>query len=127
MNTRNEDIMLPYLVIARFNGLKKEVPDDPDNMVWVSETGDRYVLTPKGFSPSVLLNYKVYYDSVRREYDKLSASLNEYKSRLEQCKYEQKKYAKAGKDLRALMDIISSDGDTEEKMKEIIKYLKSSR
>ena len=73
MDTSDKDLMLPYVIIARMNGLRKDNPDDPENMVWVSEKGERYVLTPKGFSHAVLLNYKIMYDGLKREYGRLVA------------------------------------------------------
>lgn len=84
MDTQNPDIMLPYLIIARFNGLRKDNPDDPENMVWVSEKGERYILTPKGFSHAVLLNYNILYDGLKREYDKLTNDHADLSKRFDQ-------------------------------------------
>ncbi len=88
MDTSNEDVMLPYLIIARMAGLHKDKPDDPENMVWVSENGERYILTPRGFSHAVLLNYKILYNGLRREYDKVTADHAELAKKHENLKKE---------------------------------------
>lgn len=128
MDTQNPDKMLPYLIIARFNGLTKADPDDPENMVWVAENGERYVLTPKGFSHAVLLNYKILYDGLRREYDKLTVDYSDLSRRYDKCKKEQPStddiIGRGSK--KKIKSIINSNNfrTIEEKFEAIKQYLK---
>lgn len=127
MDTQNPDKMLPYLIIARFNGLRKDNPDDPENMVWVAESGERYILTPKGFSHAVLLNYNILYDGLKREYDKLTTDYTEL-----QRKYDHYKQVHQSDDIigkgskKKIKSIINSNNfrTIEEKFEAIRQYLK---
>lgn len=129
MDVYNEDIMLPYLIIARMNGLKKYDPQDPQNMVWVSEKGERYVLTPKGFSHAVLLNYKIIYDRIKKECDRLRVQNADLSAKYEQYRkinppIQQDVLGKGSrKKIKALLN--SNNYRTiEDKLEALKKYLK---
>ena len=127
MDTRNEEIMLPYLIIARFNGLRKDNPDDPENMVWVAENGERYILTPKGFSHAVLLNYKIMYDSLKRQYDNLVKDHAELEKKHDNYKQAHQPDDIIGKgSKKKIKSIINSNNyrTIEEKFEAMKQYLK---
>jgi hypothetical protein len=127
MDTQNPDVMLPYLIIARFNGLRKDNPDDPENMVWVSEKGERYILTPKGFSHAVLLNYKIMYDGLKREYDRLVTDHADLERRYDQYKEVHKPDDIIGRgSKKKIKSIINSNNyrTIEEKFEAMKEYLK---
>ena len=129
MDTNNEDIMLPYLIIARMNGLHKDKPDNAEDMVWVSDKGERYVLTPKGFSSAVLHNYKMLYDGLKREYDTLVTDHAELSKRYE--RYRESNPSSSDDTIgkgskKKIKSIINSNNyrTIEEKFETIRQYLK---
>lgn len=88
MNTRDKDIMLPYLIIARMNGLKKDKPDDADDLVWVSDNGERFVLTPKGFVSAIQYSYMMLYKQTQNELEDVSADLADIRKKHEELKVQ---------------------------------------
>jgi hypothetical protein len=131
MNTSDKDLMLPYLVIARMNGLRKDKPDDPDDLVWVSDKGERYVLTPKGFVNSIQYSYIMLYKEVKKELELTQQDFAELKK-----KYDNHMNTCAGRDLdndmvgkkskKRIRSILNGDNyrTIEDRFEAIKKYLK---
>jgi len=128
MNTKDDKLMLPYLIIAKFNDLRKDNPDDINDMVWVSDKGERYVLTPKGFVSAIQYSYKSFYEQAQKELERVSEQYLELKKKSDShvCRVVEDNDVVGKKLRKRIKSLINSNNyrTIEEKFEAVKKYLK---
>lgn len=118
---------LPYQIIARWNGLVKEVPNDPNNWNWVDVDGNRYVETNLGFVNAIQYNAKLQMEKIQGELDSISSDYLSLKKKYEQLLNTHKPIAQSNDNIgrgskRFLRAILDSRNSDEEKIVEIRRY-----
>ena len=77
-----EDRMLPYKIIAKWNGLEKQVPEDDENMIWINTHGDKYLLTPMGFVSVLQENVRLANQRLLIEVNSLGSDIKALKQKI---------------------------------------------
>ena len=106
-----------YEILAKVNNLTQ------DGEVWISDRGNKFILTRYGFMPSVNLNYKMECKKLQEELEDVSIDLLRYKKEREQL-FDTINRSNLKQKFQAMKKIVQDDAmDTEEKLKQLRKRL----
>jgi hypothetical protein len=81
-----DEMMLPFEIIAKWNGLRKLFPNDKEDMLWVSHSKQKFLLTPLGFVDAIQNNYRLLHEDMERKIKQGEEALKFSEQQLMECK-----------------------------------------